>query len=138
MEEKTKLTHKTKIAGNKSLSDLSCGLCRKICGEDSQFILSDNYNELIKDLVDFPGGHEYFIKPKFIYIDEIEAEDGYYSVAIEYFGLKPREQYIRGLHIIAHSLSPGFIGLLWRYGFVLDCIEYSHSTIYEFDHISFV
>lgn len=138
MEEEFEKAVKVKITGKQNLLDLNCDLCRKICGEDSQFMLSENYDKLIKELVNFPNGHEYYIRPVFIYIDGIEVDDSYYSTAIEYFGLKPQQQFIRGLNIIARSLSPGFVGLLRNYGFVLDSVESIPTTVYKFDHISFV
>jgi hypothetical protein len=129
---------KRKIETSKAKSEVDCLVIKKICGESSQFILSENYPDLIKDIINFPGGHEYFLKPKYIYIDEVEAEDGYYTLAIDYFGLGIRDEYIRGLDIIANSLSPGFVGLLWRYGFVLDSVDFGRPQVFKFDHIAFV
>ena len=118
--------------------EIDCELCKRIIGEDSQFIKVEDYHKLIDTIIDFPDGDKYFVRPKLIYIDEVEAEDGYYSTGIKYFGLKIREKYIRGLEIISDDLTPGFVRLLWRYGFALDSVDFGDSKVYNFEHISFV
>jgi hypothetical protein len=112
----------------------TCKLRNRKKEDCKQFIKIDQYGELIDILTGFPGGENYFVKPILLYLDEEEIEDSYYIEARERYDLTKHECYIRGLEIIASCFSPGYVGMLREYDFVVtnaDSNSYGVRLIFE-------
>ena len=105
-----------------------------------RFIQIDQYGELIDMLIGLSDGEKYYIRPVTFYADEseLEVEENYYKDAVEKYGFESCEKFIRGLEIIARSISPGFVELLRNYGFIMTEAETKESGMkLVFDHIAF-